>query len=156
MTKEWQEATEEYMKVRGFITAVAACLKTMCVLTHIIGPGNRAHHRLQGHDGPVGLGEEPAPWQQAQRRVNEWLKATRQTHNTNTNITSPWVSFPFGTVCVRCTSRSKGLHASCWISPCHISPSVYRNLRGTCDFCSTISTTILCAKRSVRIQSSPI
>lgn len=74
MTKEWQEATEEYMKVRSMIIAVAACLFTLCVLIHIAGPGNRAHHWLQGHDGPVGLGEEPPSRPEAQRRVNERAK----------------------------------------------------------------------------------
>jgi hypothetical protein len=113
MTKEWQEATEEYMKVRKFIVARAAGPITTCVLTHFIGPGNRAHHWLQGYDGPVGFGEEPSSRREAQRRVNERIKLPR-THNTNTNtnLTFPWVKFPFGTACVRYTTRSKGLRAS--------------------------------------------
>jgi hypothetical protein len=113
MTKEWQEATEEYMKVRNFVTAGAAYLTTTHKLTHLAVPGNRAHHRIQGHDGPVGFGEEPPSRREAQRRVNERLKAS-ETHNTNTNtnITFPWVNIPFGTTCVRYTTRSKGLRAS--------------------------------------------
>ena len=66
MTKEWQEATEEYMKVRSINAVVAAFLMTLYVLTHIAGPRNRAHHWLQGHDGPVGLREEPSSWPEAQ------------------------------------------------------------------------------------------
>jgi hypothetical protein len=34
MTKEWQEATEEYMKVRGITVATAAYLMLMLVLTN--------------------------------------------------------------------------------------------------------------------------
>ena len=113
------------MKVRKASAAIAACLITICVLTHIIGPGNRAHHRLQGHDGPVGLGEEPSSWPEAQRRVNERLKSP-QTHNTNTNtntnITFPWVNIPFGTACVRYTTRSKGLQASAVLAPVILVP----------------------------------
>lgn len=115
MTKEWQEATEEYMKVRSFTAAGPAGPTTICVLTGFVGPGNRAHHWLQGYDGPVGFGEEPPSRLEAQRRVNERIKFP-QTHNTNTNtntnLTFPWVNFPFGTACVRYTTRSKGLRAS--------------------------------------------
>jgi hypothetical protein len=34
MTKEWQEATEEYMKVRGRNTAIAVLLLATQPLTH--------------------------------------------------------------------------------------------------------------------------
>lgn len=124
MTKEWQEATEEYMKVRSIIAADAACLVTTYALTHTSGPGNRAHHRLQGYDGPVGFGEEPSSWPEAQRRVNERSNAPLQMHNTNTNtnITFPWVNFLFGTVCVRYTTRSKGLRASAGMAPVILVP----------------------------------
>lgn len=44
----------------------------------------------------------------------------------------------------------------CWIGSCHISPSVYRNLRAIFELCSIVSTTILCVKHSVRIPSSQI
>lgn len=40
MTKEWQEATEEYMKVRSFTAALAAYFDIVCVLTHVTGPGH--------------------------------------------------------------------------------------------------------------------
>lgn len=111
MTKEWQEASEEYLKVRTCSSSIHAWITKMCLLTHVTVPGNRAHHWLQGHVGSVAFGEGPSPRHKAERRVNEWLNAPHRTHNTNTNITFPWVKFLYGTVCVRYTTRSKGLRA---------------------------------------------
>ena len=149
MTKEWQEATEEYMKVRRFIAAGAADPITTCELTHFTGPGNRAHHRLQGYDGPVGFGEGPPSRPEAQRRVNERIKLPR-THNTNTNtnLTFPWVNFPCGTACVRYTTRSKGLRASVGLAHVILVPTCTEILEAFAIF-ALPSPLRSCAQRTV-------
>jgi hypothetical protein len=70
MTKEWQEASEEYLKVRYQNADIAAHLLYNIVTNTMSGPRIRAHHLLQGHVGPVQVREGPSH-QPAEGRVED-------------------------------------------------------------------------------------
>jgi hypothetical protein len=60
MTKEWQEASEEYLKVRYGNAVYAAHPFCDTVTDTPLGPRIRAYHLLQGHVGPVQVREGPS------------------------------------------------------------------------------------------------
>jgi hypothetical protein len=72
MTKEWQEATEEYMKV-CWARAIRAPLlfpRAPALIPTPTGTRNRAHYVQARHDGPEQVGETSPRPGEAQRRVN--------------------------------------------------------------------------------------
>lgn len=72
MTKEWQEATEEYMKVcqARAISAPLLFPRGPALIPTLIGTRNRTHYVQAWHDGPEQVGEAPPPAREPQRRVN--------------------------------------------------------------------------------------
>jgi hypothetical protein len=64
MTKEWQEASEEYMKVRT--SCLSHCIEYKLTPA---GPRNRAHHLQEGHDDPEQVREGSPRPRETQRRV---------------------------------------------------------------------------------------
>lgn len=71
MTKEWQEATEEYMKVRRLdaISALSLCPHRTALISIPTATRNGAHHFQAGHDGSEQVREASARPGEAQRRV---------------------------------------------------------------------------------------
>lgn len=102
MTKEWQEASEEYMKVRLPAPPDEEEDSSFDIShLHVTVPRNRAHHRLQGHDGSVQVRERPPRPREDQRRVEESITVSQHTTHTNTDTSFPWVNSLLGTVCVQ-------------------------------------------------------
>lgn len=138
MTKEWQEATEEYLKVRSsFVFILHSVHGILRSLTR---------HRLKDLS-PLPV-TRACTLSQSRRRSLEWterpatsresnLRALQLTHQTNTYTTFPWVNFPFGTTCVHNTTRLGGLRAA-W--PTVILVLSVQNSRGICAFYPTISS----------------
>ena len=69
MTKEWQEATEEYMKVRSFHSIRALLLFEPSLTSNPTATRNGAHHIQAWHDGSEQVGETSSRPGEAQRRV---------------------------------------------------------------------------------------
>lgn len=72
MTKEWQEATEEYMKVCRTNSAQSPLLplRESMLIPGPIGTKNGAYHVQAWYDGPEQVREASARSREAQRRVN--------------------------------------------------------------------------------------
>jgi hypothetical protein len=115
------------MKVRSLLSAVEADIYFSISHLHITVPRNRAHHRLQGHDGSVQVREGSSRSREAQRRVEELIIASQHPPETNTDTSFPWVKSLLGTVCVQPTGDWEGY------SNCHISPQC-TEFRGICAF----------------------
>lgn len=127
MTKEWQEASEEYLKVRLPAPADEAESSFDIGHLHVTVPRVRAHHRLQGHVGSVQVREGPPRPREDKRRVEELITVSQHTSQTNTDTSFPWVNSLLGTVCVQTTRDWEGY------SHCHISPQC-TEFRGICAF----------------------
>jgi len=132
MTKEWQEATEEYMKVRWTRATRALVLfpREPALIPTPTATRNRAHHVQAWHDDPEQVRETPLPQGEAQRRV----KVPRHDcviQTTNTYTSFPWVNFPL-VLFVCYTSNQQGCELGGKEPPlgwhCVISPPVYRIL----------------------------
>lgn len=108
MTKEWQEASEEYLKVRHYNAAVAARFQLRYTCLHIIVSRIRAHYWLQGHVGPVQVREGPPYWPEAQRRVKDFITSITASTTNQYRYLFSLGQHLLGTVCVQLTRRLGG------------------------------------------------
>ncbi len=158
MTKEWQEASEEYLKVRSSHDLVQTCLMIIYVLTQFYRP------RV-----PSPSPDTRACWCSRSRRRTFLLARSSTTSKPKGKSSTSNAQYQYqyqyhislGQISIwyclcQIYNHIGRVTSLCWIGPCHISHSVYRNLRGICDFCLIISTMVLCVEHRVRLQSSPI
>ena len=133
MTKEWQEATEEYMKVRraDSIEGSLLPLSESTLTSSPIATKNGAYHFQAWHDGPEPVGEGSARSGEAQRRVNaRQHDCVIQTIPTSIPL---FLGSTFHLVLFVCymsdqESCEPGLEESLLGKYCVISPPVYRIL----------------------------
>lgn len=141
MTKEWQEATEEYMKVRNSVAANAASHYDPYVNTPT-GPRNRAHHRLQGNDGSEQVREGPAQGREDQRRVKSSIKGAT-THEYQYRYLIFLGSISAWYCLCHIYDKIGGLRAAAWPATVILVLRVQKS-RGIHAFCFTIPASTLC------------
>jgi hypothetical protein len=142
MTKEWQEATEEYMKVRWFrdveqyhsprIYANATCY----IVTR-----HGADYWIQGDDGAEPTGVQGSP-RRGRRMIPIIVNKTCKQHQIQ-----PYYVFLGQRFLWYCLHENHQLGrilrstvaSRCWAGNCHIRLPVYRNFRGIFQFESSLA-----------------
>ena len=137
MTKEWQEASEEYLKVRWpHQTTPCSTLGTFTNTPCHTGTRIGANYWIQGYVGTEQTGSQRST--SRRRRVNKSIEA-RSYQQYQNHLYYPFPGQHFLWYCsyahqqverdIRSTVASR-----CWVGHCHISLPVYRNLRGIFEF----------------------